>query len=138
MADGDAALRPVLKTYFSENGYEVETASDGLDCIRKLRQMAPTALVLDVDLCWGGSEGVLDLLRADHLFRDVPVILTGRSAYPYGSANYIEPPVVAYLAKPFMLATSEATLRDAVAKVEQEMPLPLIIRTRDFSERVNT
>jgi hypothetical protein len=36
IADGDAELCGAFETFLVERGYEVETASDGLDCLAKL------------------------------------------------------------------------------------------------------
>ena len=56
---------PGLLTMFSGSGLLVETAVDGLDCWSKLRARCPDALMIDVDLLWGGSDGVLARLRED-------------------------------------------------------------------------
>ena len=36
VADGDAELCDVYRRFSRDRGYEVETTSDGLDCVRKL------------------------------------------------------------------------------------------------------
>lgn len=38
IADSDAELCELYRCFLTERGYEVETSSDGLDCMRKLRQ----------------------------------------------------------------------------------------------------
>ena len=54
-AEGDPDLCRRYEIFFDEFGYEVETASDGLDCLEKLRQATPAVLVLDSELRWGGA-----------------------------------------------------------------------------------
>jgi hypothetical protein len=54
----------------------VETASDGLDCLKKLRRATPAALVLDLKLHWGGGDGVLAWLREDRMW--VTSVMTAR------------------------------------------------------------
>ena len=67
IADRDAELCDVYRRFLTDRGYEVETSSDGLDCLRKLRQVTPAVLVLDLELLWGGGDGVLAWLREESL-----------------------------------------------------------------------
>ena len=53
IADGDAELCDLCRQFFETHGYEVITSSGGLDCLRKLRQVTPSALVLDLGLPQG-------------------------------------------------------------------------------------
>jgi CheY-like chemotaxis protein len=104
VADDDAELCQIYGMLLVERGYEVETATDGLDCLRKLRRRQPTVLVLDLELRWGGGDGVLAWLREEDPTGSVPVILTATAGppVPFESAGA---PVVRRLWKPFSLAT---------------------------------
>jgi DNA-binding NtrC family response regulator len=114
IADGDAELCDLYEMFLTECGYEVETSSDGLDCMRKLQQVTPAALVLDLELCWGGSDGVLAWMREESPAHGIPVILTAWPEYPQDFAEFIEPPVVDYLPKPFALTALLESIRSAV------------------------
>ena len=46
IADGDAELCDVYRRFLTGLGYDVETSSDGLGCVRKLHEMTPAAS------CW--------------------------------------------------------------------------------------
>jgi two-component system sensor histidine kinase/response regulator len=122
IADGDAELCGVYEQFFTERGYEVETSSDGLDCLRKLCQVPPDVLVLDLDLRWGGGDGVLAWLREESPAPGMPVLLTATADYPQDSAQFIEPPVVEFLSKPFALTALLESVRSAVAKKGPEEP----------------
>ena len=65
IAEADSNLCGSYERMFAESGLRVETATDGLDCWTKLRASAPDALIVDMDLLWGGSDGVLACLRED-------------------------------------------------------------------------
>jgi len=119
IADGDAELCDLYQRFLVERGYEVETSSDGLDCLRKLRQLTPAALVLDLELHWGGGDGVLAWLREENLTHGIPVILTATAGYSQSFADFIEPPVVEYLPKPFTLTVLLERVRSAVATTAQ-------------------
>jgi CheY-like chemotaxis protein len=65
IAEGDDELRSSLARFFSGHGYEVATALSGLECLMQLYQRQPIAVVLDQKLAWGGSDGVLAVMRED-------------------------------------------------------------------------
>ncbi|MGO9468249.1 MAG: response regulator transcription factor [Isosphaeraceae bacterium] len=115
IADGDTVLCEVYRGFLTERGYEVETSTDGLDCLAKLRQATPAVLVLDLELLWGGGDGVLAWLREESRAPRVPVLLTATAADPADVAGFNEPPVVDYLPKPFALAGLLESIRSAVA-----------------------
>jgi len=119
IADGDAELCDVYEQMLTEHGYDVITSSDGLDCLKRLRQATPAALVLDLDLRWGGSDGVLAWLREELPAHEVPVILTATGSCPHEIAHFIEPPVVGFLPKPFAANSLLESVHFAVAKWEQ-------------------
>jgi len=116
IAEGDADLCTVYQTFFTSYGYEVETASDGLDCLKKLRQVRPAVLVLDLELRWGGGDGVLAWLREESDVSAVAVVLTATADSFPDIAEDIEPPVVKLLLKPFALTALLESVRTAVAK----------------------
>jgi len=100
IAQGDAALCDLYRQFLAKHGYAVETSSDGLDCLRKLRQVTPAALVLDLELRWGGGDGILAWLREANQAHGIPVILTAAAGYPHALASFVGPPVVDYLPEP--------------------------------------
>ena len=115
IADGDSDLCDLYQELLEHHGFEVETTSDGLDCLGKLRQVRPAALVLDLKLLWGGSDGVLDWIREENFSYAIPVILTGTAGYPQVLAGFSEPPVVSYLPKPFALTALVESVRSAIS-----------------------
>jgi CheY-like chemotaxis protein len=120
IADSNAALCDLCQRFLSDHGYEVETASDGLACLAKLRQVKPAALVLDLNLRWGGSDGVLAWLREQSAAAEVPVVLTATGDSLPEAVEDCEAPVVKLLPKPFALAALLETVRAAVAKKGKE------------------
>ena len=78
IAGADAKLCGTYERMFAASGLLVETASNGVDCWSKLRVSHPDALILDVNLLWGGSDGVLACLREDFDEAVIPeVFVTG-------------------------------------------------------------
>ena len=96
IAISDAEWCELYRRFLTELGYEVETATNGLDCLANLRQVAPAVLVLDLELPWGGGDGVLAWLREES-----PAL------------------VVDYLPKPVALTPLLESVRSAVASRER-------------------
>jgi two-component system response regulator QseB len=99
IADSDADFCHVFQRLLTDQGYEVETASDGLSCLEKVRDTRPDVLLLDRGLNWGGSDGVLAWLREERATSGPAVVLTATAGSPLDTS----PPVVRFLPKPFLL-----------------------------------
>lgn len=76
LADTDEVHLEIVQSFLWDRGHEAEIATDALECLSILREFLPDVLVLDRDLLWGGSEGVLAALQDDPLLPETPVILT--------------------------------------------------------------
>jgi two-component system phosphate regulon response regulator OmpR len=122
IADGDAELCYLYRRFFTERGYEVKTSSDGLDCLEKLRRVEPAVLVLDLELRWGGGDGVLAWLREQSPAPGMPVVLTATAGNPLDMAEFKDPPVVDYLPKPFALTALLESIRSTVANKGRREP----------------
>jgi len=121
IADGDAELCGIYGQFLTERGYEVETSPDGLDCVRKLRQLTPAVLVLDLELRWGGGDGVLGWLREEPRFLPNNVVLTSARASAQILESLASPPAVKTLTKPFPLS---ALLDGPACVVSDELKHP--------------
>jgi two-component system KDP operon response regulator KdpE len=97
IAESDPVLRRFYRTYLQAVGFEVETAADGLECLDRLRLGRPDALVVDLDLRWGGGDGVLSCLEGDD--RPRAVVALG-SAPPAELARRLGLPETFCLQKP--------------------------------------
>src|SRR5262245_45166134 len=70
----DAGLLDAYRKRLAADGFEVETARDGLECVRRLRAVAPDVLVLSTALPWGGGDGVLAVMNEDPRLQHVAVV----------------------------------------------------------------
>jgi DNA-binding response OmpR family regulator len=116
IAEGDAEVCGVYRGFFAGQGFDVETVSDGLDCVEKLRRVTPAVLVLAWELRWGGGDGVLAWLREKGAKSGVAVVLTTTAGCPPLMAAFKEPPVVDHLCKPFARTALLESIRSAVAR----------------------
>ena len=110
VAETDPAVAERYRSVFSAAGYRVEIASDGVDCVRRFRRAAPDLLVLDQELLWGGSDGVLACMRDDCDWARIPVVVIA-AVLPAAKLWQMRfPPVVRCLPKPVPMPA----LRDVV------------------------
>lgn len=75
IADSDASLLESYLEYLDSRGFDVAIATNGLECLGKLREFVPHVLVLEPSLPWGGGDGVLAAMQEDAGLRGIPVIV---------------------------------------------------------------
>jgi CheY-like chemotaxis protein len=84
IADADPTWLDTCKRDLGANGFTVETAPDGLACLARLQDgPLPDALVLELDIPWGGGDGVLGWLREHEQKRGLGrclIVVTGNGS----------------------------------------------------------
>ena len=96
IVEDDADFREALAEAMRDTGAEVVVAEDGLDALDRLRGgPRPAAVLLDLGLPRLGGQELLERLRADPRFEDLPVI-----TMTAGSGRIEGDGIVARLAKP--------------------------------------
>ena len=96
IAINDSVLRDAYGLLFAEQGYRVLTAAKVLECLQKVRWLAPEVLVQDEEL-WSGEDGLLAISGGDILWPSVVIL---RSKELNARDEIQLPPVVASLEKP--------------------------------------
>jgi DNA-binding response OmpR family regulator len=79
LADPDEAFLETYGQFLAQEGFEVETASSGLECVSSLREFEPDVLVMEPELLWGQGEDVLAMMRDEFNVPQVPVIIVSRN-----------------------------------------------------------
>jgi DNA-binding response OmpR family regulator len=75
IADCDREFLDIAKRFMTQCGHEAMIASNGLECIACLRDLAPDIVVLDSELQWGGSDGVCEFMKEEPTLEAIPIIL---------------------------------------------------------------
>ncbi|MFP4056563.1 MAG: response regulator transcription factor [Candidatus Brocadiia bacterium] len=106
IADDDPDIVEAMKTVLEASGFDVLTAPNGQECLRKLRESKPDVLILDV-MMTTETEGfhVAYEIRNDPQLRHIPVLMltaieqkTGMSFSPEEDEDYL--PVEDFVSKP--------------------------------------
>lgn len=63
IAEGDLDLRSAYARLCVHRGLSADTVSDGLECLKRLAARLPDVLLVDLDILWGGGDGVVACAR---------------------------------------------------------------------------
>jgi DNA-binding response OmpR family regulator len=55
LADPDESLLSAYHEYLGQDGFEVATVTNGLDCVAQLRRFQPDVLILEPESCPGAG-----------------------------------------------------------------------------------
>lgn len=101
LAEADRDLRQNHVEFFADRGFQIDTVDSALQCVAKLRQVVPDLLVLDLELPWGGGDGVVDFLSENPTLLPNQVILTSRVESAHVVHRWALPPAIRTLTKPY-------------------------------------
>jgi CheY-like chemotaxis protein len=73
VVDDEEAIRLLYKEELTDAGYEVELAADGMEALRKMEQVRPD--LMTIDLRMPGMDGIELLGRVRAVHRDLPIII---------------------------------------------------------------
>jgi len=117
IADPDRHLLAAYEEHLSLEGFEVATAQDGLECLRRLREFAPDVLVLEPAIPWGGGDGIVAMMEEEPDLRRVClVLLLTYGCNPATLYNIATFPISDYLVKPRTARNLAQRLRSALAR----------------------
>jgi CheY-like chemotaxis protein len=96
--DDDAVARDILQRFLEAEGYAVATAIDGDDGLRKVRELKPALITLDVVMPGIDGWSVLQSLKADPELAHIPVLMVTivddkHKGFSLGVADYMTKPV---------------------------------------------
>lgn len=111
MVDDNLTNLEVLRVRLNAQGYEVVTAVDGEDALRRARELEPDLVLLDIMMPRLDGISVLKELKGDTALPFIPVILVTAKADTRDIVTGLEAGGDDYLAKPFEQAALVARVR---------------------------
>lgn len=111
VVDDELDIAEAVRAVLEAEGYSVETASDGNQCLEVLRRQQPDLLLLDVMMPGLDGFGVLERLQTERLA--VPVVMMSAIRPDSRLSQYS---IQAFLKKPFHLETLLDTVSGALAQ----------------------
>lgn len=100
IAEDDPASRELLRELLEARGYEVVEASDGREALKKIRQVKPDLVLLDVQMPLLDGFAVVRQIRHDPLLAALPVVALTAYAMRGDREKVLAEGFTAYLSKP--------------------------------------
>src|SRR3954470_11591069 len=117
VADDDQSLVRTLTWILKENGYDVVTAPGGEGLLERLEEERPGLLLLDIMMPKTDGLQLLQRLKADDRFRDLPVLMISSMPPEEATVKSLGLGAADFIPKPFrvreLLARVKAHLRSA-------------------------
>lgn len=99
-ADDAPFLLTIVKNILEGEGYEVITASDGLEALNKARTEHPDLIVLDVEMPKMPGYHVCRMLKFDEHYKHIPIIILTAKDGEEAKLTGLKTGADEYLAKP--------------------------------------
>ncbi|MGD0970256.1 MAG: response regulator [Desulfobaccales bacterium] len=112
VVDDDEAIRTLLQEELSDEGYQVITAGNARDALKKVEEEALDLVILDIRM--PGMDGLEALPRILGLKEGLPVILN--SAYTQYQESFMSWAADAYVVKSSDLSELKAKVKNLIGK----------------------
>lgn len=75
VVDDNKITTKLLRRYLEANGFEANEAYDGIDCLEKLKERKPNAVVLDVMMPRMDGYETVSNIKSNPETKDIPVVI---------------------------------------------------------------
>jgi len=117
VVDDEEPIQELLRFNLEKEGYKVLIASDGAEALRILEEKNPELVVLDIMLPGMSGLAVLDRLRKNPKFVDLPVIMLTAKGEEIDKVLGLEIGADDYITKPFSPRELVARIRARLRRV---------------------
>ncbi|MEV7967327.1 response regulator [Sphaerisporangium sp. NPDC088356] len=112
VVDDDEVIRQLIAVNLSLEGFQVETATDGQDCLERVNSVQPDVITLDVMMPRLDGWMTATKLRADESTKHIKIMMVTARAQEDDKKRGLGIGVDAYLTKPFDPAELIQAVRD--------------------------
>jgi putative two-component system response regulator len=99
--DDDPAVLRIIEAQLSRHDFIVKTAASAEEALKKLRELTPALLILDVMMSGMSGYDLCLVVKRDERLKDVPVIFLTSRGTPQDYKTGHELGAVIYMVKPF-------------------------------------
>ncbi len=75
VVEDDVFVMDIYHTKLEQEGFQVIEAANGLEAIKKLEEVIPDVMLLDILMPYMDGLEVLEKIKADDRFKNIPVVL---------------------------------------------------------------
>jgi CheY-like chemotaxis protein len=101
VVDDDDVIRQLICVNLELEGFQVDTAADGPECLEKAKRSKPDVITLDVMMPGMDGFRTAELLRADPKTRNIKIMMLSARAQQQDLKRGEAAGADAYLTKPF-------------------------------------
>jgi chemosensory pili system protein ChpA (sensor histidine kinase/response regulator) len=116
VVDDSITMRKVSSRVLEREGYEVQTAKDGLDALEQVHERVPDIILLDLEMPRMDGYEFAGYMRNDARFRDVPIVVITSRVGEKHRARAFELGVNRYLGKPYQESDMLAAVAELLAE----------------------
>ncbi len=121
IVDDNEEIAHLVSIILGRNGYDVEIALDGDECIEKLNSFRPDLILMDYFMPGKDGVKVSKIIKSDERFRNIPIILFTIMSVEEGLHEAVEEAgAVDYIQKPFDIEK----MLEKVKRALSAAPLP--------------
>ena len=80
VVDDEADFCSVLRSNLEKQGFEVEVAYDGEECLLKVKNNPPDAIILDIVMPEKDGNAVCKAIRSDKRLAAIPIVMLTAAA----------------------------------------------------------
>jgi DNA-binding response OmpR family regulator len=129
VVDDKAELRKLLKSYLTEEGYEIVTAGDGQEALFVARHEKPDLILLDLMM---PEMGGFDFMRSYRRTSETPIIVLTARLDENDKVLGLELGADDYVTKPFSMRELAARVRAVLRRFEKQGGVGDILRQADI------
>ncbi len=130
VVDDKLEIRTLLKSYLTQEGYEVVTASDGKEALFVARQAKPDLIVLDLMM---PEMNGYDFIRSYSREADTPIIVLTARLEETDKVTGLELGADDFVTKPFSPRELTARIRAVLRRVEKQEKPAVMLRQGDIA-----
>ena len=113
--EDDIGIRELISCALKSGGYEVIGFENGKELMKNLKDNIPSLILLDIMLPGQDGFSILEILKNDVLYKDIPVIMLTAKSGELDKVKGLEMGADDYITKPFnnkvLLARVKSLLR---------------------------
>jgi DNA-binding response OmpR family regulator len=125
VVDDKSELRTLLKSYLSQEGFEVVAAADGQEALYVARHEKPDLIILDLMM---PEMGGYEFMRVYNREADTPIIILTARLEENDRVLGLELGADDYVTKPFSMRELAARVRAVLRRLEKQTPVAVILR----------
>jgi two-component system alkaline phosphatase synthesis response regulator PhoP len=117
VVDDEADFCSVLRSNLEKQGFEVDVAYDGEECLSKVRANPPDAIILDIVMPEKDGCAVCKAIKSDKQLAAIPIVMLTAAASPVTAVRYSHcggttTQADAYLPKPALMDDISQSLKN--------------------------